>query len=99
MAMLSHRNLIAHIVTVHCKKEEGEMPIGKDDTHVSFLPLCHVFERTNYLIFMSFGSKIYFYGGSIPHLKDDILEVNPTFFFAVPRIYMRFYEELTHIWD
>ena len=61
---------------------------------MSYLPLPHLYERYVLVSLFYNGCKIYFYSGDVLKLKDDILEVKPTVFFSVPRLYLRFYQEI-----
>jgi long-chain acyl-CoA synthetase len=85
-AMLSHRNILFQlayadfITTLH----EG-------DQQLSFLPLCHIAERT-FTVFnpLHTGSTVNF-AESIDTVPENIREVAPAVLFAVPRIWEKFY--------
>ncbi len=63
------------------------VPITASDTHISFLPLSHVFERTaGYYGMMAAGARICF-AESIYTVAEDIKEIRPTIILAVPRFY------------
>lgn len=78
--MLSHRNIIVNIDSV-----AGEIPISSRDNVLSFLPLCHIFERVATYVYFSVGVSLY-YAESLETLKENIQEVKPVFFTAVPRL-------------
>ena len=85
-AMLSHRNILfqlgyADFVTV----------LREGDQQLSFLPLCHIAERT-FTVFnpLYTGSTVNF-AESIDTVPENIREVAPALFFAVPRIWEKFY--------
>jgi long-chain acyl-CoA synthetase len=86
-AMISHRNIIHQ--TVH-----GTMPIlhfTERDTLVSYLPLCHIFERNlSMCIPLVVGYTINF-AESVHTVQQNIQEISPTFFAAVPRILEKIY--------
>lgn len=86
--MLSHRNFISN---VHgCI---NRLPVASTGKFVSFLPLCHVFERmVNYLLQYQ-GVAIY-YAESIDTLGDNIREVNPEGFCAVPRVIEKLFDKI-----
>ncbi|MAZ94375.1 MAG: long-chain fatty acid--CoA ligase [Bacteroidales bacterium] len=86
--MLSHRNFISN---VHgCI---NRLPVASAGKFVSFLPLCHVFERmVNYLLQYQ-GVAIY-YAESIDTLGDNIREVNPEGFCAVPRVIEKLFDKI-----
>jgi long-chain acyl-CoA synthetase len=85
-AMLSHRNVIFQL-----RNADAFIPLGTDDEQLAFLPLCHIAERT----FTSFlplrSGAIANFAESIETVPENIREVAPTTFFAVPRIWERFY--------
>ncbi|MEX0747716.1 MAG: AMP-dependent synthetase/ligase [Rhodothermales bacterium] len=65
------------------------MPFGPDDHHLSFLPLCHSFERTaGYTAVLACGAKIT-YAESIDAVSKNLQEVGPTVMISVPRLFER----------
>ena len=87
--MLTHRNLVSNI---HAAAQF--IPISSDDVALSFLPLCHSFERmAGYYTVMSCGGTIAF-AESIETIRDNLLEVKPTFMTTVPRLFERFQSRL-----
>jgi len=82
--MLSHRNFVQNLLgTIDI------LPVEPEDKFLSFLPLCHVFERmVNYLVQYR-GCAVY-YAESIETVGDNIREVNPQGFAAVPRVIENF---------
>ncbi len=82
--MLSHDNLLAN-----CRDALVRSEVVEDDEFLSFLPLSHVFERNvGYYMGIMVGFKTT-YARSIPLLGEDLQNVRPTVFHAVPRIYER----------
>lgn len=81
-AMISHRNIIHQIVN-------GLQPVLRftdQDTLLSYLPLCHIFERNLSMAMpLVFGYTVNF-AESIDTVQQNIQEIGPTFFAAVPRI-------------
>ena len=91
--MLSHRNFIACLAhTKDREKSESELKGDKNNVHLSYLPMPHIFERFIVLMCIYQGCKIYFYSGDILKLKDDLAEVRPTIFPSVPRLFIRFHD-------
>jgi long-chain acyl-CoA synthetase len=85
-AMLSHRNVIFQIANA-----DAFIPMRTDDEQLAFLPLCHVAERT-FTVFLPLRSgAIANFAESIDTVPENVREVAPTTFFAVPRIWERFY--------
>lgn len=61
------------------------LPITKEDTFLSFLPLSHVFERyAGHILPISLGACVA-YAGSLASLAGDMVKVKPTIMLAVPR--------------
>ena len=78
---------LAHRSFVEMARVELEaFPLGETDVALSWLPLSHVFERTNFFICMSMGGQVYMSRG-VDHLAADIGEVHPTVMTGVPRVY------------
>jgi long-chain acyl-CoA synthetase len=85
-AMLSHRNILFQLGYA-----DFIAPLAEGDQQLSFLPLCHVAERT-FTVFnpLYTGSTVNF-AESIDTVPENIREVAPALFFAVPRIWEKFY--------
>ena len=89
-AMISHRNIIYHIsnAEVFCESAAG-------DELLSFLPLCHIAERKFSVFYpLKTGAVINFIE-SLDTVPENAREVAPTWFFAVPRIWEKFYSDIT----
>jgi long-chain acyl-CoA synthetase len=84
--MLSHRNLVSNFVT-HSKMHN----LGKDHRVISFLPLCHVYERSVNYHFQYKGMGIY-YVGNLGQIVSAIKEIKPHMFNSVPRLLERVYD-------
>lgn len=81
-AMISHRNVIHEVA--NCL--QPVLHFTDKDTLLSYLPLCHIFERNVSMAMpLVFGYTINF-AESIDTVQDNIREISPTFFAAVPRI-------------
>ena len=87
--MLTHENISSNAIasmTGLSNFRPGE------ETTLSFLPLTHIFARTLQYCMLWFGSAIYY---SHPDkLSDDLKDVKPTFFAAVPRVLEKAYEKI-----
>ncbi len=71
------------------------LPGAEDEDRLIFLPLCHVAERIGgYYISVALGSVMNF-AESPETVPDNLREVQPTVFFAVPRIWEKFYSAIT----
>jgi len=82
-AMISHRNAIAS-----ARNFLSCTPLRADDVIVSYLPLCHIAERSFSVLYplMTGGITVNF-AESLNTVQDNIREIAPTIFFAVPRIW------------
>jgi long-chain acyl-CoA synthetase len=85
-AMLSHRNVIFQL-----SNADAFIPLEKNGEQLAFLPLCHVAERTFTAFLPLRSGAIANFAESVETVPDNIREVAPTTFFAVPRIWERFY--------
>lgn len=84
--MLTHHNFCSNT-----KSALGLVPFGPDDHHLSFLPLCHSFERTaGYTAVLACGALIT-YAESIEAVSKNLPEVHPTVMISVPRMFERVY--------
>ncbi|RIJ37273.1 AMP-dependent synthetase/ligase [Pontibacter oryzae] len=86
--MLTHNNLVSNF--------EGAMPyvpVGPEHRALSFLPLCHIFERMLLYLYMRVGVSIY-YAESIEKVADNLKEVKPHVFTTVPRLLEKVYDKI-----
>ena len=86
--MLSHHNIVSNI--------EGVLPIlplQNGMRVLSFLPLCHIFERVVIYVYMLTGISVY-YAESMETIADNLKEVKPNFFTSVPRLLEKVYIKL-----
>jgi long-chain acyl-CoA synthetase len=86
--MLSHRNILSNV--------EGSEPlIPADDMSrvITFLPVCHVYERMLHYLYMKLGASIYF-AESLDTIGENIKEVKPHVFTAVPRLLEKVYDKI-----
>src|SRR5690606_8786812 len=61
---------------------------------LSFLPLCHIFERmAGYYLAFSAGATVY-YADSIDTVAQNLLETNPTIITTVPRLFEKIYSKI-----
>ncbi|MEM9663935.1 MAG: long-chain fatty acid--CoA ligase [Bacteroidota bacterium] len=84
--MLTHDNFSSNVVS-----SLGRIRFEEDDHHLSFLPLCHSFERTaGYIAVLACGATIS-YAESIDAVSKNLPEVRPTVMISVPRLFERIY--------
>lgn len=84
--MLSQNNLVSNFVS-HSKMHH----LGKDHRVISFLPLCHVYERSVNYHFQYKGMGVY-YIGNLSQIITAIKEVKPHMFNSVPRLLEKVYD-------
>lgn len=85
-AMLTNRNIVSNVLACHDMIE-----IRKDDRTLSFLPLCHSFERTaGYYAILAGGGEIYF-AESVDTVSKNLVEAKPTIVMSVPRLFEKIY--------
>lgn len=84
--MLTHKNLVSNFVA-HSKMHN----LGKGHRVISFLPLCHVYERSVNYHFQYKGMGIY-YVGNLGQIITAIKEVKPHMFNSVPRLLEKVYD-------
>ncbi len=87
--MLSHNNILSNVAAC----TEG-FPSYPDDLFLSFLPLCHTFERTVGYYSPMMGGATVVYARGIPVLAEDLLTLRPTAIVSVPRIFERVYGKI-----
>lgn len=88
-AMLSHSNVISN-----SNAFARHVPAFDTDVILSYLPLCHVGERTLSVYHaVNMGFTVYF-AESPDTVPENLREVSPTFFFAVPRIWEKFHSTI-----
>ena len=82
--MLSQKNMISVLETVI---KDSSVPLDENGTHISFLPLAHIFERMVISGFMGAAAKVGFISGSVrTTLMEDMSILGPTLLFTVPRV-------------
>ncbi|MEI6678830.1 MAG: long-chain fatty acid--CoA ligase [Mariniphaga sp.] len=86
--MLSHRNLVSNF-TAHA----NNFDLGSAHKAISFLPLCHIFERIVNYNFLYKGIGMY-YVESLAQIMPAIKEVQPHIFCGVPRLLERVYNSI-----
>ena len=86
--MLTHKNLVSNSLA-----SRKRLPLGSDSKSLSFLPLCHVYERMISYLYFYTGTSIY-YAESLETIGDNLREVQPDVFTAVPRLLEKVYDKI-----
>ena len=88
--MLSHKNIITAVMTSH----DSLQAINKDHVRVlSYLPICHIFERASSYYNQYRSSQIYF-AESLEKIGDNIREVQPHYLAVVPRLLEKIFDKI-----
>ena len=86
--MLSHRNIVSNAKAV------GKVhPFGPTHRILSFLPVCHIFERTCGYAFQIAGVSIY-YAESVGTISENLKEIKPNVLISVPRLLENIYSRI-----
>ncbi len=86
--MLSHQNIFSN---VHASIPR--IPVDHNHKALSFLPICHVYERMLLYLYQILGISVYF-AESIDTIGDDLKDVKPHVFTAVPRLLEKVYDKI-----
>lgn len=87
--MLSHKNIVSN--AINCTPRFPVVP--KNTRALSFLPICHIYERMLLYLYQYTGVSIYF-AESIEALSDNLKEVKPEVMTAVPRVLEKVYDKI-----
>jgi long-chain acyl-CoA synthetase len=87
--MLSHGNIVSNVLA-----SEKRVPLGNGEAvSLSFLPVCHIFERMILYLYQYCGITTYF-AESIEAMSDNLKEVKPHVMTAVPRLYEKVFDKI-----
>lgn len=85
--MLSHSNIVNQL------KNLEMTPAKWSNKALSFLPLCHAYERVLVYLYQYLGMSVY-YAESLATIAENIKEINPTMMTCVPRLLEKIYDKL-----
>jgi long-chain acyl-CoA synthetase len=86
--MLSHSNILSNVVASGVR-----FPATNGHKSLSFLPICHIYERTLTYLYLKEGTSVYF-AESMETIGDDIREIRPEVFSAVPRLLEKVFDKI-----
>ncbi len=86
--MLSHNNILSNALAC-----EEPIPADNNSKVLSFLPVCHIYERMLHYLYIKLGCSIHF-AESMETIGDNIREVNPHVFSAVPRLIEKVFDKI-----
>ncbi|GFP82566.1 long chain acyl-coa synthetase 4 [Phtheirospermum japonicum] len=92
--MISNNSIVTLIAGVKSLLESVNESLTVKDVYLSYLPLAHIFDRVIEECFINHGAAIGFWRGDVKLLVEDIMELRPTIFTAVPRVLDRIYSGL-----
>ena len=87
--MLTHRNIVSNILSASKRLP----PMEKKNKALSFLPLCHIFERI--IIYMYYYSRVEIYfAESLETISENLNEIKPFYMTAVPRLIEKIFDKI-----
>ncbi len=87
--LLTHANFLHNV-----EMTKKALRMSEVDRHLSFLPLSHVFERlAGHYLMIAMGASIA-YAENMDTVRENLLEVRPTFLLGVPRFYEKIKEHV-----
>ena len=87
--MLSHNNIVSNVIA-----SQKRLPLTYGEAKsLSFLPLCHIYERMLLYLYIYSGTRIFF-AESLETIGENLKEVNPIVMTAVPRLLEKLYDKI-----
>ena len=87
--MLTHRNIVSNILSASKRLP----PMENKNKALSFLPLCHIFERI--IIYMYYYSRVEIYfAESLETISENLNEIRPFYMTAVPRLIEKIFDKI-----
>jgi long-chain acyl-CoA synthetase len=86
--MLSHNNILSNVLAC-----QPRIPADENSRVLTFLPVCHIYERMLHYLYIHLGASIYF-AESMDTIGDNIREVKPHVFTAVPRLLEKVFDKI-----
>ncbi len=86
--MLSHKNIVSNVLS-----SEKRVPFEQGGSSLSFLPVCHIFERMILYLYQYCGITVYFAEG-LDKISDNLKEVKPNVMTVVPRLLEKVYDKI-----
>jgi long-chain acyl-CoA synthetase len=85
--ILTHANILSNVQAMVSRYQ-----ISAEDIFLSYLPLCHMFERTCGYYAVLFSGGVIAYAENTGTVAADVLAVRPTVLLAVPRVVEKAFE-------
>ena len=96
-ALISHKGLA--LSGYSFIESDDLQAVEYQERYFSYLPYAHVIEQMFFVVTLLKGMNTYYSSGDIKNIVEDINRANPTFFIAVPRILLRFYDVILGIFN
>lgn len=87
--MLTHNNVVSNVKMAHACVPYAEV----GDEVLSFLPLCHVLERSGNYLWQSVGARVH-YAETIETIGEDMRDIKVKMFITVPRVFEKVYDKI-----
>jgi long-chain acyl-CoA synthetase len=87
--MLTHNNVVSNVLTTSTLVPT----LSSEDKALSFLPMCHIFERMVVYMYLNRGISVY-YAESLETIADNLKEIKPQMFTTVPRLLEKVYDKI-----
>jgi len=91
--MLTHHNIVSNVLGSFPRIPKKKSLDYKDTRVLSFLPICHIFERMLFYLFQYSGFSVYF-AESIDKMGENVKEVKPHYMSVVPRLVEKVYDKI-----
>ncbi|MFC0605041.1 AMP-dependent synthetase/ligase [Winogradskyella pulchriflava] len=88
--MLSHWNITSNVLD---SSPRVPLPPSGETRILSFLPICHIFERVLIYIYQYAGTSIY-YAEAIDKIGDNAKEIKPNLMSVVPRLLEKVFDKI-----
>ncbi len=86
--MLSHNNIVSNVIA-----SQPRIPLGLGSSALSFLPVCHIFERMVLYLYQYCSISVYFAEG-LDKISENLKEVKPNVMTVVPRLLEKVYDNI-----
>ena len=87
--MLTHKNIVSNALN-----SAKKVPLIEGNSKsLSFLPVCHIYERMLLYLYQYYGTSIYF-AESLETISENLKEINPDIMSAVPRLLEKVYDKI-----
>ena len=87
--MLSHQNIVSNVIA-----SQKRLPLTYGNAKaLSFLPMCHIYERMLLYLYVYSGTQIYF-AESLETIGENLKEIQPSVMTAVPRLLEKLYDKI-----